>query len=329
MDIPLPEGGTPPPLPPSLCHALVGEEEEQKVKDWCRENGHDRGDYFEERLAKADELRLEANILFKDSKLDAAVTRYLGAIWHLDYDVTQQMELQQPEQEEIDTRKLKAISNTCAAFLKLAQTAEMLEQSAPEEQAECFARWEENADGEGMKVEDPVADERAALAQARLTDPDIIDYSQFEAPLKPKVPVSRKRMLHRERKKEYYRLVKTTADIGLKQISRMCMDDKDIQAKFNYRLGIAEFERGFSEPAYEAFKKANELTPGDRDIRQALAKAKDAVQGDRAEAKEVWRGKLGTKEEDNTGLLGWLDPRQLVGCVRRRVGPAAPRQRQK
>lgn len=319
MELPLPVGGKPPPPPPSLCHALVGEEEEQKAKDWCRENGHDRGDFFEERLSKADELRVEANAFFKDAKYDEAVTRYLGAIWQLDYEITQQMELQPPEQNELDTRKLKVISNISQSFLKLASAAESLELAAPDEEAECYAIWEDAPEGEGMVVEDPEAREREALAEARKADPDILDFSMLEDPQEPKRPKRRKMMLHRERKIEYYRLVKTTADIGLKQIHRMGMDDKEIEAKFNYRLGVAEFERGFSEPAYEAFKKASGLMPSDRDIRQGLAKAKAAVQEDRLVAKEVWKGKLASEEAPPQGLRAWLVPRTLIGFVSQRI----------
>jgi len=322
-----PELGQAPPAPGTLSNALVGEEEEQKVKDWCIASGHDRSDFFERRLETADELRVEANALFKEARFDEAVTRYLGAIWHLDYDTTQQMDLMPPEQTKLDTRKLKAMSNTCAAFLKLAQEAEGLETSAPDEKAECFARWEKAPDGEGMVVDDPAARHREELAEAHKRDPDVIDFSVLsdsDDDRPEKRPVQRIKMPHRDRKIEYYRLVKTTADIGLKQIYRMGMNESEMEAKFYYRRGIAERERGFSEPAYAAFKKANELLPGDRDIRQCIVETKSVMQEDRAVAKQVWRGKLKAEEADTTsqGSLSWL--KRLIGCARRRLAGTTP-----
>eukprot|EP00971_Amphidinium_carterae_P046501 916108-Amphidinium_carterae.1 len=62
---------------PSLLGALVGAEEEIEVKGWCRENNHDRPDFFEPRLDKADELRVDANNYFKRGEFDDALLRYL------------------------------------------------------------------------------------------------------------------------------------------------------------------------------------------------------------------------------------------------------------
>jgi len=324
--LPLASGGAAPPPPLSLCLALVGEEEEQYVKNWCRANDHDRDDYFENRLSASDELRLEGNALLKASKFDQALLCYLAAIWQLDYEVWQQMELNDEHQIELDTKKLKVISNTNAVYLKLAQEAAELETIAPEELAECLGLWEDVGEGEeGLLVEDFILEERAARKEAHKQDPDIIDFSEHEQPLAPKPPRKRKKLPPNLRKIEYYRFVKTTAVIGLKHMSRMNLFDKEIEAKFRYRAGIAEFERGFSEPAYDAFKEANQLLPGDRDIRQALAKARAAVEVDRAEAKAVWQGKLDPQEAGSSqGLRQWLVPRQLIGWVRQRVAGGAP-----
>jgi hypothetical protein len=186
--------------------------------------------------------------------------------------------------------------------------------------------WEDAPEGsaEAIELEDPERDQRAALKEAHKRDPDVIDFSKagFDDDLPPKKPKRRVKLTAKERKIEYYRLVKTTGDIGLKHIHRMGLNDNAIEAKFQFRIGTAEFERGFSEPAYEAFKEANRLLPGDRDIRQAMAKAKAVVQTDRAEAKKVWAGKLDSPEEasaESAGLRQWLVPRKLIGWVKDRV----------
>mmetsp|Transcript_57644 Transcript_57644/g.137080 ORF Transcript_57644/g.137080 Transcript_57644/m.137080 type:complete len:323 (-) Transcript_57644:15-983(-) len=308
----------------SLLAALFGPEEEIEVKAWCRENGHDRPDFFEPRLDKADELRVEANGYFKRGEYDDALQRYLGAVWQLDYDPSQMMSLQPEHQEDLDRRKLKAIKNICLTCLRMAEESGKLESVDPDSLGECLGVWEDvtafregDGRGEGKIVEDPdaIAHEQA-LAEARKRDPDILDLSKLEGPKKTPVPRRRQQLTVKEKKVELYRKVKTTADIGLKHIVRGDLNDKESQAKLFYWTGIAESERGFSEPAYEAFKHAAEIMPSDRDYRKALADSKEQVKLDRAEAKETWKGKLKPEEEQSSS---WLVPRTLMGWIRRKA----------
>ncbi|CAJ1435224.1 unnamed protein product [Effrenium voratum] len=102
----------------SLLRCFVSEEEEKDIIAWNKENGHDRSDIFEFRLEAADKLREEGNELFKAGDFDTARQRYYGAIWHLDFDIGQQWNLMEKHQMDLNTRKLKAVSNICGAYLK-------------------------------------------------------------------------------------------------------------------------------------------------------------------------------------------------------------------
>merc|ERR1719343_1495311 len=55
---------------------------------------------------------------------------------------------------------------------------------------------------------------------------------------------------------------KKTAEIGLRHIQKAELKDKEAEAKFHYRKGLANLERGFSEDAFEALKKAEAANPG-------------------------------------------------------------------
>lgn len=90
---------------------------------------------------------------------------------------------------------------------------------------------------------------------------------------------------------------KTTADIGLRHMEKSGLDDKEAKAKFHYRKGIANLERGFSEDAYEQLKKADTVNPGVREVRQALKSAIETQKRDKQQAKQVWKEKLLTDEE--------------------------------
>ncbi|CAK9064629.1 unnamed protein product [Durusdinium trenchii] len=102
----------------SLLRCFCSEEEEQEIISWNKENGHARSDIFEFRLEEADKLREEGNEFFKSGNFDTARQRYYGAIWHLDFDIGQQWNLMDKHQLDLNTRKLKVISNICGAYLK-------------------------------------------------------------------------------------------------------------------------------------------------------------------------------------------------------------------
>merc|ERR1719277_1964080 len=82
---------------------------------------------------------------------------------------------------------------------------------------------------------------------------------------------------------------KRAADIGLRHMEKAELTDTEAKAKFLYRKGIANLERGFSEDAYEALKKADSVSPGDKQVRQALKQASSTQKADRATAKQVWK----------------------------------------
>ncbi|CAE7688891.1 UPS4 [Symbiodinium sp. CCMP2456] len=102
----------------SLLKCFCSEEEEQDVIAWNKENVHARSDVFEFRLEEADKLREEGNQLFKTGDFATARQRYYGAVWHLDFDIGQQWNLMDHHQLDLNTRKLKVISNICGAYLK-------------------------------------------------------------------------------------------------------------------------------------------------------------------------------------------------------------------
>merc|ERR1719401_1284841 len=90
---------------------------------------------------------------------------------------------------------------------------------------------------------------------------------------------------------------KRAADVGLRHMQKAELKDGEAEAKFLYRKGVANLERGFSEDAYEALRKADAANPGDKQVRQALKAATDAQRRDKREAKLVWRDKLLTEQE--------------------------------
>mmetsp|Transcript_57995 Transcript_57995/g.164787 ORF Transcript_57995/g.164787 Transcript_57995/m.164787 type:complete len:237 (-) Transcript_57995:142-852(-) len=90
---------------------------------------------------------------------------------------------------------------------------------------------------------------------------------------------------------------KKAADIGLRHMEKSELKDDEAKAKFLYRKGYANLERGFNEDAYEALKKADAMTPGDRQLRQALRQADQGQKADRKKAKEVYKAVLLTEEE--------------------------------
>merc|ERR1712050_316979 len=87
------------------------------------------------------------------------------------------------------------------------------------------------------------------------------------------------------------------AEIGLRHMEKSGLDDKDAKVKFLYRKGVCNLERGFSEDAYEALKKAEAANPGNKEVRQALKKAKQDQTADKRSAKKVWKSVLLTEEE--------------------------------
>jgi len=104
-----------------------------------------------------------------------------------------------------------------------------------------------------------------------------------------------------------YTNAKTAADAGLRHLEKSKLEDKDAEAKFLYRKGVANLERGFSEEAYEALKKSDAINPGDKLVRQALKQAGDIQKADRQEAKQVWKNHL-LSEEDKVLLGPWWQP---------------------
>mmetsp|Transcript_37067 Transcript_37067/g.59691 ORF Transcript_37067/g.59691 Transcript_37067/m.59691 type:complete len:250 (+) Transcript_37067:103-852(+) len=229
----------------SLLRCFISEEEEKDILSWWEgqeprpeeyvpETGpRRRSDIFEYRLKEADVLREEGNELFKSGDYDGARQRYFAGIWQLDFDIGQQWNLMETHQLDLNTRKLKILSNICGAYLK---------------------------------GKDWVNTKRAA-------------------------------------------------DIGLRHMEKAALPDSESQAKFLYRKGIANLERGFAEEAFEALKKADFATPGDKQIRQALKEAGDLQKSEREKAKEVWRAKLLT--EDEKACKGsWMDPKVASARVR-------------
>merc|ERR1712194_243256 len=112
--------------------------------------------------------------------------------------------------------------------------------------------------------------------------------------------------------------VKSYADVGLKLSSMAQLDEelsKATDAKLWYLKGQANSERGFSEDAVEAFKKAEELVPGDPAVRQALTSSAKTRREDQESAKEVWKQKLMT--EDEVRARGpWWYPSTMIAKLR-------------
>lgn len=204
----------------SLLLCFKTEEEQKEIIDWCQENGHKRSDIFEYRLDKADALREEGNEFFKKGDCETALQRYFAGVYQLDFDIGQQWNLMEKHHKELNTRKLKVLSNVCGAYLKAKD-------------------WTNT---------------------------------------------------------------KVAADAGLRHLEKSGLKDTDAEAKFLYRKGVANLERGFSEDAYEDLKKADSKVPGDKLVRQALKQASVTQKTDRQTAKEVFKNTLLTQEEK--ALLG-------------------------
>mmetsp|Transcript_90144 Transcript_90144/g.232687 ORF Transcript_90144/g.232687 Transcript_90144/m.232687 type:complete len:238 (+) Transcript_90144:111-824(+) len=220
----------------SLLLCFVSEDDRQKIKEWNEENGHKRSDIFEWRLEKADNLREEGNEFFKTGDYESSIQRYFAAIYHLDFDVGQQWNMMEKHQLDLNTRKLKVLSNVCFSYLKSKD-------------------WQNT---------------------------------------------------------------KKAADVGLRHIEKAELKDAEAKAKFLYRKGIANLERGFTEDAFEDLKKADAESPGDRAIREALQKATKGQKQDKAKAKEVWKGALLT-EEEKACQGSWLDPSVAAARFRARL----------
>mmetsp|Transcript_29674 Transcript_29674/g.78697 ORF Transcript_29674/g.78697 Transcript_29674/m.78697 type:complete len:248 (-) Transcript_29674:70-813(-) len=208
----------------SLLTCFLSEEEQKPlVEDWKSNGG--RSDIFECRLEKSDELREEGNSLYRKGEPETALQRYFAAVWHLDFDVGQQWNMMENHSLELNQRKLKVISNICAAYMK---------------------------------------------------------------------------------QKDFVK-TKTSADIGLRHMEKAELTDADATAKFFYRKGLANLERGFAEDAYEALKKAEVASPGDRQVRDLLKEASKGQKEDREKAKLVWHNMLRTDEEK--ACMGkWYEP---------------------
>mmetsp|Transcript_4327 Transcript_4327/g.8626 ORF Transcript_4327/g.8626 Transcript_4327/m.8626 type:complete len:301 (+) Transcript_4327:59-961(+) len=117
---------------------------------------------------------------------------------------------------------------------------------------------------------------------------------------------------------------KSVADIGLRVASVANLDAETTnatEAKFWYLKGQANVERGFSEDAVEALKKAQALAPNDQQVRKVLAQALAARKEDTAISKEVWRNKLRTEDEVLAEGTWWHLSTILAKCreQRRRV----------
>jgi len=208
----------------SLLKCFCEEEKDEKdVIEWCKEQHGPRSDIFEPRLDLADALREEGNAFFKESDWDACLRRYFAAVWQLDFDVGQQWNFMDKHSYELNTRKLKVISNICAAYLK----------------------------------------------------------------------------------KGDYQKTKWAADVGLRHIEKAELKEPQAEAKFHYRKGIANLRRGFSENAYESLKKAETISPGDKQVREALKTAHQEQKVDRQKAKVVWRDKL-LSEEEKACQVSWI-----------------------
>jgi len=228
----------------SLLRCFLSEEEEQALIQWFKDRDHSRSDIFEYRLDKADRFREEGNELFAAGDFEGARQRYFGAIWQLDFDIGQQWNMMDKHQYDLNSRKLKVLSNICGSYVKAGD-------------------W-------------PNA--------------------------------------------------KRSADIGLRHMEKAELKDDSAKARFLYRKGLANIERGFSEDAYEALKEAERASPGDRQVRQLLKQAAAMQKEDRAKAKLVWMDKLLTEQEKACQGIWWRKPSVLLArlqlrwlrCCRRR-----------
>lgn len=201
----------------SLIRCFVDEEEEKKIIEWCNENDHKRSDIFEYRLEEADKLREDGNLHYKEGDCLVALQRYFAAIWHLDFDIGQQWNMMDHHSNDLNRRKLKVVSNCCAAYLK---------------------------------------------------QQDWVN-------------------------------TKKAAEVGIRHMKKSELEDKEAEAKFLYRKGFANLQRGFCEDAVDSLKKADALVPGDRQVRQALVEATRGSKTDKVKEKEVWKNRLLSESDKN------------------------------
>jgi len=194
---------------------------------------------FEQRLEKADELRTKGNEFLKEGDYAAAQLRYYAAIFQLDFSMAQYGEGAKKYEDQINTRKLRVISNIAVA-----------------------------------------------------------------------------RFQHKD-----YMKCKDAIEVGLKITSIAKLDEEttnSFDAKFWYLKGKSNLERGFSEEAVEALKKAQAITPTDKQVHEALTRALAEKKEDKVTSKEVWKQKLLTKDE----VLAqgpWYQKATLLAKLRERV----------
>merc|ERR1712032_104721 len=76
-------------------------------------------------MSTADILYQEGLRLFAQEEFSAAVQRYLSAIWHLDFSVASQWEMEQmgklgmKSQEDLNKRKLIVVNSITIAYMKM------------------------------------------------------------------------------------------------------------------------------------------------------------------------------------------------------------------
>lgn len=127
---------------------------------------------------------------------------------------------------------------------------------------------------------------------------------------------------------------KAVADLALRLLEVAKLDEESTkadQAKLWYLKGKANMERGFSEDAVEAFKKAQEAAPDDAKIKASLKQAVGQKKEDQVSAKKVWNNKLLTS--DQAAALGpWWQPQVQMARLRERIrlrGGCCGRRKQK
>lgn len=118
-------------------------------------------------------------------------------------------------------------------------------------------------------------------------------------------------------KEKDYVNTKKACDIGLRHMKKAELEDKEAEAKFLYRKGFSNVERGFHEDAYRDLKQAETISPGDRQVRQALKQADQGQRADKKKAKEVYKAVLLTEEEKACKGPTWTASTQAARCKAR------------
>lgn len=101
-----------------LVALSLSEEEQDKVKKWSNENCDASSCTFEQRLEKADKLREAGNTFLKEQDFDSALQRYMAAVVQLDFPLAQHGGNAESHGDQINSRKLKVLSNMCVENLK-------------------------------------------------------------------------------------------------------------------------------------------------------------------------------------------------------------------